>query len=83
MRGGNGGAGFCFFFFYFPPLKPRYVLWSGASYSPKNMVVVSYEKPLILSEHLPCARNCDNCFIQVDSFSILINLMRLLFLNTL
>ena len=26
------------FFSYFPPLKPRYVLWSGASYSPKNMV---------------------------------------------
>ena len=23
---------------YFPPLKPRYILWSGASYSPKNMV---------------------------------------------
>ena len=32
---GGGGAGF---FSYFPPLKPRYVLWSGASYSPKNMV---------------------------------------------
>ena len=25
-------------FSYFPPLKPRYVLWSRASYSPKNMV---------------------------------------------
>ena len=24
---------------YFPPLKPRYILWSGASYSPKNTVV--------------------------------------------
>ena len=24
---------------YFPPLKPRRVLWSGASYSPKNTVV--------------------------------------------
>ena len=24
-----------FFFPYFPPLKPRYVLWSGVSYSPK------------------------------------------------
>ena len=27
------------FFSYFPPLKPRYVLWSRASYSPKNTVV--------------------------------------------
>ena len=27
-----------FFFSYFPPLKPRCVLWSGASYSPKNTV---------------------------------------------
>ena len=26
------------FFSYFPPLKPRCVLWSGASYSPKDMV---------------------------------------------
>ena len=26
------------FFPYFPPLKPRYILWSGASYSLKNMV---------------------------------------------
>ena len=31
----GGGAGF---FPYFPPLKPRYVLWSGVSYSPKNTV---------------------------------------------
>ena len=28
------------FFSYFPPLKPRCVLWSGASYSPKNTVVI-------------------------------------------
>ena len=28
-----------FFFFYFPPLKPRCVLWSGASYSPKYTVI--------------------------------------------
>ena len=28
------------FFSYFPPLKPRYVLWSGASYSPKNTVIL-------------------------------------------
>ena len=33
--GGGGGVGF---FSYFSPLKPRCVLWSGASYSPKNMV---------------------------------------------
>ena len=26
------------FFPCFPPLNPRYVLWSGASYSPKNTV---------------------------------------------
>ena len=47
--GGGGGAGsqvagagphFLLqnFVSYFPPLKPRCVLWSGASYSPKNMV---------------------------------------------
>ena len=31
---------FCFNFFpYFPPLKPRCVLWSGAPYSLKNMVL--------------------------------------------
>ena len=35
-RWGRGGAGF--FFSYFPSLKPRYVLWAGASYSPKNTV---------------------------------------------
>ena len=29
-----------FFFSYFPPLKPRYVLWSGAPYSLKNTVVI-------------------------------------------
>ena len=34
--GSSGRAGI--FFFYFPPLKPRYVLWSGVSYSPKNTV---------------------------------------------
>ena len=34
-EGGNSGVGF---FSYFPPLKPRCVLWSSASYSPKNMV---------------------------------------------
>ena len=27
------------FFPYFPPLKPRYILWSGASYSLKNKVI--------------------------------------------
>ena len=32
------------FFSYFPPLKPRCFLWSGASYSPKNMVNVPQEK---------------------------------------
>ena len=26
------------FFSYFPPLKPRCVLWSSASYSPKSTV---------------------------------------------
>ena len=36
-RGGSRGVGF-FFFPYFPPLKPRYVLWSGVSYNPKNMI---------------------------------------------
>ena len=35
VSGGRGGAGF---FPYFPPLKPRCVLWSGASYSLKNTV---------------------------------------------
>ena len=33
---GLGGWGWSeVFFSYFPPLKPRYCLWSGASYSPK------------------------------------------------
>ena len=36
--GGGGGAGF-FCFFLFSPPKPRYVLWSGVSYSLKNMVL--------------------------------------------
>ena len=36
--GGGGGAGF---FSYFPPLKPGHVLWSHASYSPKNTVLYS------------------------------------------
>ena len=36
-EGGSGGAGF--FFSYFSPLKARYVLWTGVSYSPKNMAV--------------------------------------------
>ena len=34
----GGGAGF---FSYFPSLKPRYVLWSGVSYTPKNTVHVN------------------------------------------
>ena len=29
------------FFSYFLPLKPRYVLQSGASYSPQNTVVLN------------------------------------------
>ena len=48
-RGGSGGAGSQeagarshflpqIFFSYFPPLKPRCVLWSGVSYSLKNTV---------------------------------------------
>ena len=39
--GGGAGSHFFFkkFFSYFPPLKPRCVLWSGASYSPKNTVM--------------------------------------------
>ena len=28
------------FFSYFPPLKPRCILWSGVSYSPKNTVYI-------------------------------------------
>ena len=38
---GGGGWGAVVeqgFFPYFPPLKPRYILWSGVSYSPKNTV---------------------------------------------
>ena len=34
LERGVSGVGF-FFFSYFPSLKPRYFLWSGASYSPK------------------------------------------------
>ena len=40
-HGGQGVAVEQGFFPYFPPLKPRCVLWSGASYSPKNMVPCS------------------------------------------
>ena len=29
-----------FFFSYFPPLKPRCVLWYGVSYSPNNTVYI-------------------------------------------
>ena len=36
--GGSSGVGF---FSYFPPLKLRWVLWSGVSYSPKNTVLKS------------------------------------------
>ena len=36
VGGGQQWSGF--FSPYFPPLKPRYVLWSGVSYSPKNSV---------------------------------------------
>ena len=35
--GGAGGSG-AGFSPYFPPLKPRYVLWFDVSYSPKNTV---------------------------------------------
>ena len=38
------------FFSYFPPLKPRCILWSGASYSPKNTV---YVDSLIFSSCIP------------------------------
>ena len=46
-RMGSGGAGF-FFSPYFPPLKPGYMLWSGASYSPKNMVPDDPQHPICL-----------------------------------
>ena len=36
--GARGDSGVGFFFSYFPPLKARYILSSGVSYSPKNMV---------------------------------------------
>ena len=58
MWGGNGGASYSpnvadlvwgrgtaverVFLSYFPPLKPRYVLWSGASYGLKNTVIHSF-----------------------------------------
>ena len=39
-RLGGGGQGFFVLFIsYFPPLKPRYILWSGASHSPKHTVL--------------------------------------------
>ena len=38
---------------YFPPLKPRYVLWSSVSYNPKNTVIM---KDIM-------AKN-KNCFIE-------------------
>ena len=40
---GGGVVGGAFFFFsYYPPLKPRGILWSGASYSPKNTVYFAH-----------------------------------------
>ena len=46
LGGGGDGTGAEGFFPYFPPLKPRYVLWSGTSYSPKNMVMwISHYAP--------------------------------------
>ena len=36
-----GGWQWSSFFFYFPPLKPRRVLWSGVSYSAKNTVLAA------------------------------------------
>ena len=57
VGGGSGvgsleaGAGphFLFqnFFSYFPPLKPRWVLWSGVSYSLKNTVVAVVEAQMV------------------------------------
>ena len=41
-EGEEGSGGRVFFFPYFPPLKPRYVIWSGVSYSPKNTVFYLY-----------------------------------------
>ena len=38
-HGVGGGGGVDFFFSYFSPLKPRHVLWSSTSYSPKNTVL--------------------------------------------
>ena len=43
--GGGSGSGGMVFFSYFPPLKPRYVLWSGASYSTKNTVKLNSSLP--------------------------------------
>ena len=37
--GSGGSDGAVIFFPYVPPPKPRYILWSGVSYSPKNTVV--------------------------------------------
>ena len=47
MGGGGSGVGFFFFSPYFPPLKPRCVLWFGASYSPKNTVVGEKNRELV------------------------------------
>ena len=38
-RGGGCAAVERVFFSYFPPLKPRCILWSGVSYSLKNTVI--------------------------------------------
>ena len=34
------------FFSCFPPLKSRYVLWSGASYNPKDMVMLPKQRKM-------------------------------------
>ena len=38
LTGVGGGGSRVGIFSYLPPLKPRYVLWSGVFYSPKNTV---------------------------------------------
>ena len=43
-------------FSYFPPLKPRCILWSGALYSLKNMVN-NQERGLLSEETAPLQRS--------------------------
>ena len=64
--GDSGAAVEWVFFSHFPPLKPRYVLWSGASHSLKNMAIKDKSSgEVILRNHL--IESSEHCSHKVVS----------------